>query len=125
MQKLRRYARLYVDVLERDRMCLCGILAAEYATLPEYLCEPLDTMAEAALALCTADPTTLTGQVTTSLQLLVALDRPVHDVTGRELLAEWQPARLPSRIEKMRRHMDGEITSGPTGVEHLTNRGRP
>jgi len=34
-QKLRRYARLYSDVLRKDRMCLCGMLAADYATLPK------------------------------------------------------------------------------------------
>ena len=34
-EKLRRYVGLYVDVLRDDRMCLCGMLAAEYATLPK------------------------------------------------------------------------------------------
>jgi TetR/AcrR family transcriptional repressor of nem operon len=33
-RKLERYARLYADVLRRDRMCLCGMLAADFATLP-------------------------------------------------------------------------------------------
>jgi TetR/AcrR family transcriptional regulator, transcriptional repressor for nem operon len=33
--KLEAYARLYIDVLRGDRMCLCGMLAAEYQTLPE------------------------------------------------------------------------------------------
>jgi len=32
--KLRRYAALYDSVIMNDRMCLCGMLAAEYATLP-------------------------------------------------------------------------------------------
>jgi TetR/AcrR family transcriptional regulator, transcriptional repressor for nem operon len=32
--RLERYARLYAGVLERERLCLCGMLAAEYATLP-------------------------------------------------------------------------------------------
>ncbi len=32
--KLRRYAALYESVLSNERMCLCGMLAAEYATLP-------------------------------------------------------------------------------------------
>src|SRR4051794_19077745 len=35
--KLRGYADLYLDVLSRDRMCLCGMLAAEYRTLPAAL----------------------------------------------------------------------------------------
>jgi TetR/AcrR family transcriptional repressor of nem operon len=33
-EKLRRYVGLYVGVLRNDRMCLCGMLAAEYTTLP-------------------------------------------------------------------------------------------
>jgi len=32
--KLSTYARLYADVLSQQRMCLCGMLAAEYPTLP-------------------------------------------------------------------------------------------
>jgi TetR/AcrR family transcriptional regulator, transcriptional repressor for nem operon len=33
--KLRDYADLYAQVLAQDRMCLCGMLAADYHTLPE------------------------------------------------------------------------------------------
>jgi TetR/AcrR family transcriptional repressor of nem operon len=33
-ERLRRYVQLYESVLVRDRMCLCGMLAAEYSTLP-------------------------------------------------------------------------------------------
>jgi len=36
-ERLRRYIRLYADVLSRDRICLCGMLAAEYSTLPETM----------------------------------------------------------------------------------------
>jgi TetR/AcrR family transcriptional regulator, transcriptional repressor for nem operon len=32
--KLDAYASLYADVLRNQRMCLCGMLAAEYQTLP-------------------------------------------------------------------------------------------
>ena len=34
-EQLRRYVEIYADVLRNDRMCLCGMLAAEYATLPK------------------------------------------------------------------------------------------
>jgi TetR/AcrR family transcriptional repressor of nem operon len=34
-QKLRAYVGLYSDVLARNRMCLCGMLAADYETLPK------------------------------------------------------------------------------------------
>jgi TetR/AcrR family transcriptional repressor of nem operon len=33
--KLAAYARIYADVLRDRRMCLCGMLAADYDTLPE------------------------------------------------------------------------------------------
>jgi TetR/AcrR family transcriptional repressor of nem operon len=35
--KLRAYVGIYAEVLENDRMCLCGMLAADYATLPEAI----------------------------------------------------------------------------------------
>jgi TetR/AcrR family transcriptional repressor of nem operon len=35
--RLRAYADLYRSVLEADRMCLCGMLAADYQTLPEAM----------------------------------------------------------------------------------------
>jgi len=35
--KLRRYARIYADVLRDNRMCLCGMLAAEFGTLPKTM----------------------------------------------------------------------------------------
>ena len=36
-QKLRRYAAIYGEVLRDERMCLCGMLAAEFGTLPETM----------------------------------------------------------------------------------------
>jgi TetR/AcrR family transcriptional repressor of nem operon len=35
--RLATYTGLYVDVLRHGRMCLCGMLAAEYQTLPEQV----------------------------------------------------------------------------------------
>jgi TetR/AcrR family transcriptional repressor of nem operon len=34
-EKLEAYANLYAEVLRGKRMCMCGILAAEYPTLPK------------------------------------------------------------------------------------------
>jgi TetR/AcrR family transcriptional repressor of nem operon len=36
-QKLEGYADLYAQVLAQNRMCLCGMLAADYHTLPESM----------------------------------------------------------------------------------------
>ena len=33
--RLRRYVAIYTGVVKQDRMCLCGMLAAEFGTLPE------------------------------------------------------------------------------------------
>src|SRR3954466_6312900 len=71
---------------------------------PEYLFEPLDTMGEAALALCTGDPKVLTGQITYSLALLQPLTRPVHDLRGKALLEGWHPADLGAKIARMDAH---------------------
>src|SRR5947209_14524428 len=35
--KLEAYAALYADVLRGERMCMCGVLAAEYQTLPKKM----------------------------------------------------------------------------------------
>jgi TetR/AcrR family transcriptional repressor of nem operon len=37
--KLKRYIRIYADVLRDNRMCLCGMLASDYATLPKPMKE--------------------------------------------------------------------------------------
>jgi TetR/AcrR family transcriptional regulator, transcriptional repressor for nem operon len=34
-EKLRAYVDIYAGVLRNERMCLCGMLAADYVTLPE------------------------------------------------------------------------------------------
>jgi TetR/AcrR family transcriptional regulator, transcriptional repressor for nem operon len=41
LERLRRYSGLYLQVLRNDRMCLCGMLAAEFTTLPKPMKEEL------------------------------------------------------------------------------------
>jgi len=41
--KLRRYVSIYANVLADERMCLCGMLAAEYVTLPKAMQTALDS----------------------------------------------------------------------------------
>jgi NAD(P)-dependent dehydrogenase (short-subunit alcohol dehydrogenase family) len=61
--------------------------------------EPMETMVEAGLALCTGDPRRLTSRVTYSLPLLVELDRPVYTLDGRSLFDAWQPDRNDPRLQ--------------------------
>ena len=61
--------------------------------------EPEETIAEAALALCSGDPQKLTGRIAYNLSLLVELGRPVHTLDGRALLPGWQPTDIaPHRL---------------------------
>ena len=52
--------------------------------------EPVETMAEAALALCCCDPGVLTGRVAYSAALLEELGRPVRTLDGRDVLGAKQ-----------------------------------
>lgn len=52
--KLNAYARIYADVLRERRMCLCGMLAADYDTLP-------GPMREAVIRFFDANEAWLTG----------------------------------------------------------------
>jgi NAD(P)-dependent dehydrogenase (short-subunit alcohol dehydrogenase family) len=62
--------------------------------IPPALCEPVEVMVEAVLALLTGNPAELTGLDTTSVELLGQLRRPVRDLTGTDLFPGWQPADL-------------------------------
>ena len=48
--------------------------------------EPVEVMAEAALALCSGDPAILTGRITTSGDLLAELGRPARTLDGKSVL---------------------------------------
>jgi NAD(P)-dependent dehydrogenase (short-subunit alcohol dehydrogenase family) len=70
--------------------------AMYYVGLSEDAYEPVETMAEAALALCTGEPQTVTGRVVRSLELLVELERPVFGLEGEHLVDGWQPEQIPT-----------------------------
>lgn len=77
-----------------------GLVASNW--LDDGYFEPLDTLAEAALALCTVDARVCTGRILYSLQYLVERGLPVHDLTGRRPLDGWQPADIAPKIAVMR-----------------------
>jgi NAD(P)-dependent dehydrogenase (short-subunit alcohol dehydrogenase family) len=68
--------------------------------IDEALFEPLETMAEAALVLCSGDPAILTGRIAFSLQLLVELRRSVRDLEGDLMVEGWQPDDIPAVIAR-------------------------
>ncbi len=67
---------------------------------PSAVIGTTETMAEAALALCTAEAAALTGRIAFSLQLQVELKRPVLDLHGEHPVEGWQPQDLPEIIAR-------------------------
>ncbi len=53
--------------------------------IPESMIEPVEAIAEAALALCCCDPATITGRIAYSLRLLEELGRPVRSLNRQTL----------------------------------------
>jgi TetR/AcrR family transcriptional regulator, transcriptional repressor for nem operon len=115
--RLRRYAKLYEDVLVRDRMCLCGMLAAEYSTLPrsmqdalrrffdmndEWLTKTLDR--GRAAGVLSFDGTALEAArvLTAGFEGAMLLARSYAEptrftTTAKRLLAQLKPTRGPVR----------------------------
>ncbi len=86
--------------------------ARESGAIHPDLFEPLETMVEAALALCTASPDGLHGRIGYSLALLEDLSRPVRTLDGARLLEGWQPEDLPGRLERQRATMQAREGGG-------------
>jgi citronellol/citronellal dehydrogenase len=78
-------------------------LVAREVLTPE-LTEPLEGMAEAVLALATAPPGTMQGEVRRSLELLAHLDLSVRDLHGESVLPGYAAHELLDRIAEI----DGE-----------------
>lgn len=92
---------LAVDGIAVNALAPEGAVATDnamtVAAIDPTRAEPLETMAEATLALCTGDPRTVTGRVATSLSLLVELERAVWSLDGRALVDGWQPDDIDPR----------------------------
>lgn len=83
--------RIAVNTLAPNR----GVATAHAAAaVPGWPSEPEETMAEAALLLCTSDPAEVTGRVAFSLPLLKEFGRPVRTLDGARLVEGWQPDDL-------------------------------
>jgi citronellol/citronellal dehydrogenase len=86
---------LYEDGIAVNTLAPEGSVATENARkiagVDAAQSEPVETMAEAALLLCSGDPKELTGRVTYSLSLLAEENQPVWNLDGSALLEGWQP----------------------------------
>lgn len=96
-----------VLVIRTPRIAARGPQRGDAEDEIETLYEPLETMAESALALCTGDPEILTGRIAYSLQLLQELGRPVYDLHGERLVEGWQPDDLGAVIARQEELLAG------------------
>ena len=93
---------LYADNIAVNNLAPTGpvwtpLSATVVPDLPPDVWEPMETMVEAEIALCTADPKSLTSRIAYSLPLLAELGRPVHTLDGTQLFDGWQPETEDSR----------------------------
>ena len=109
-QKLRRYAGIYADVLRANRMCLCGMLASDYATLPKpmrervrhffdenerWLARVLDEGRKAGQLAFKGPPVELARMIVASLEGAMMLARsygepPRFDAAAERVIAELE-----------------------------------
>lgn len=84
---------LYDDRIAVNTLAPNRGVATDHAAkaVPGWPSEPEETMAEAALLLCTEDPARLTGRVAFSLGLIKEFERPVRTLDGSALVDGWQP----------------------------------
>ena len=110
-QKLRRYAAIYADVLRANRMCLCGMMASDYATLPKpmrervrhffdenerWLARVLDEGRKAGQLAFKGPPVELARMIVASLEGAMMLARsysepPRFDAAAERVIAELEP----------------------------------
>ncbi|MDB5394646.1 MAG: short-chain dehydrogenase/reductase [Rhodospirillales bacterium] len=64
----------------------------KYRSLPMWIEEPVESMAEAALALCTVDPSLFTGRCVYSTPYLEKTGRRIRTLDGQGFLENWKPA---------------------------------
>jgi TetR/AcrR family transcriptional repressor of nem operon len=116
-QKLEAYARIYADVLRGGRMCLCGMLAADYDTLPDAMRRAVvlffdaserwlgrvleEGRAEGALEF-TGSPLEVAQSIVSGLEGALLIARPYHDVARFEVAAERLLAGLTSATSRHR-----------------------
>jgi citronellol/citronellal dehydrogenase len=91
---------LYPDGIAVNALAPEAAVATEHASsvgLPPDRIEPVETFAEAALALVSGDPTVLTGRIAYSLSLVKELGLPVRTLDRTRLLPGWQPDDIDER----------------------------
>jgi TetR/AcrR family transcriptional regulator, transcriptional repressor for nem operon len=122
LEALSRYVRLYAAVLSDQRMCLCGMVAAEYATLPKgmqeeirrfftanevWLAQVIEEGAAAGVLSVRSTPLECARLVLSTLEGAMLVARSYQslarfEVTARRLLDELTPERAPRASARRR-----------------------
>ncbi len=118
--KLRAYAGIYINVLERNRMCLCGMLAADYATLPKAMKDEVRRFFDAneTWLVEVVESGRVNKEIAFSGSAVEAARLLVAALEGAMLLARshGDPARLRSAADQLLADL-GVTVSMPTQVE--------
>jgi len=88
--KLGRYVKLYEEVLREERLCLCGMLAAEYSTLPAPLQKEIRRFFD-------ANETWLAGVIDQGRRARIFHSRGSAREVARMLLSALEGAMLVAR----------------------------
>lgn len=113
---LLRYVQLYEQVLVRDRMCLCGMLAAEYSTLPAAMRSELRHFFDSNEAWLAAslERGRTAGELTFKGSALEAARALTAGMEGAMLLA--RAYQEPARFAAIAKRLLGELDISHTGV---------
>jgi TetR/AcrR family transcriptional regulator, transcriptional repressor for nem operon len=124
--RLYAYAGLYLEVLRKERMCLCGMLAAEYQTLPPsmqdtvvsffadneaWLTRVLEQGREDRTIQFGGSPSDVARMIVSSFEGAMLVARPFGDVTRFQAVADQVLGTLTAfpgpvdsaRVERARR----------------------
>jgi len=112
VDRLRRYAALYDSVMMNDRMCLCGMLAAEYATLPVAMQNGLKSFFD-------ANERWLTGVLESGLRAGEFQFPESSNARARVLLGAFEGAMLvarsyrdPGRFQAAAKYLLADLNTG-------------
>jgi len=119
-EKLQRYVGLYNSVLSNERMCLCGMLAAEYATLPAPMQEGLKSFFD-------ANERWLTAVLEDGLRAGMFLFSEPANERARVLLGALEGAMLvarsygdPHRFQAAATHVLADLDASTHSKQRLT-----
>lgn len=117
--RLDAYADLYLDVLRQQRMCLCGMMAAEFETLPapmrdaligffdeneRWLARVLEQGRKEGTLTFTGSPRATARMIVSGLEGAMLVARPFGDLTrfqdsSHRLLAGLKPTSRATRVQ--------------------------